>query len=113
MEVSLSEDGAGGVRLTLTHTATLSEHWAQCGPGAVGVGWELGALGLALHLANPDEPMPDETAFATSPEGRAFITGSSEGWERAAVASGTAPEAARAAADRTTAFYTGEAAECP
>ena len=108
VDVRVSDEGTGRARLCLTHTAHLSEHWDTYGPGAAGVGWEMSFLGLALHLAQPNAPRPDEAAFAISPDGKAFITGSSEGWERAAVAAGTEPEAARAAARRTTAFYTGE-----
>ena len=106
-----SEDGAGSALLTLTHTARLSEHWGEYGPGAVGVGWELGLMGLAMHIAQPTEPMPDEVEFATSPEGKAFIAGSSEAWAQAAIDAGAEPDAARAAARNTTAFYTGESAE--
>ena len=108
VEIEFSEDGAGRARLALTHIAQLSEHWDEYGPGAAGVGWELGLLGLALHLDQPDEPKPDEAAFAASPKGKAFIAGSSEAWGQAAVAAGTHPDAARAAARRTRAFYTGE-----
>lgn len=108
VEVRVADGGDGSARLTLAHIAHLSDHWDQYGPGAAGVGWEMGLLGLALHLAQPDAPKPDEAAFAASQDGKAFITGSSEGWEQAAVAAGTAPEAAHAAATRTTAFYTGE-----
>ena len=111
VEVRFSDNGTGRARLTLTHTAHLSEHWGEYGPGAVGVGWELGLLGLALHLTQPTEPKPEEAAFATSRDGKAFITGSSEGWGQAAVAVGTDSDAARAAAKRTTIFYTGESAE--
>ena len=106
--VDLRVADAGGARLTLTHTAHLSDHWKRYGPGAAGVGWELGLLGLALHLARPNEPKPDEAAFAASPDGRALVTGASAGWARAAAAAGEAPDAARAAAGRTAAFYTGE-----
>ena len=109
--VRVSDEGAGRAQLTLTHTAHASEHWDHYGPGAAGVGWELGLLGLAIHLAQPDEPKPDEAAFATSPDGKAFIAGSSEGWGQAAVAAGMDPDTAGAAARRTTAFYTGESAE--
>ena len=109
VEVRLAEESSGLTRLSLTHTALLSEHWDTYGPGAVGVGWEMAFLGLALHVADPSAPKPDEEEFATSTEGRAFITGSSEGWAQAAIAAGTEPEVARAAAGRTTAFYTGEA----
>ena len=111
VEVRFSDNGTGRARLTLTHTAHLSEHWGEYGPGAVGVGWELGLLGLALHLTQPNEPKPEEAAFATSRDGKAFITGSSEGWGQAAIAVGTDSDAARAAAKRTTMFYTGESAE--
>ena len=79
VEVRLTDDGAAGIRVALTHTAHLSPHWDAYGPGAVGVGWEMGFLGLAFHLERPHEPRPDDMAFATSPDGKAFITGSSEG----------------------------------
>ena len=110
VEVTVSDGGGGLSRLTLTHTSHLSEHWEEYGPGAVGVGWELGLLGLAIHITQPTEPKPDEAAFATSPDGKAFIAHSSDAWAQAAVAAGTEPAAARAAASQTTAFYTGESA---
>ena len=111
VEVRLAVDGAGGARLALTHTSHRAPPFDQFGPGATGVGWEMALGGLALHLAQPTAAKPDEATFAASPEGRAFIIGSSEGWEQAAVAAGEDPDAARAAARRTAAFYTGEAAE--
>ena len=111
VEVRLRRDAADGARLDLTHTSHLSEHWDEYGPGAVGVGWELALMGLAMHLTQPAGPRLDEEAFAASPEGRAFITGSSEAWGQAAAAAGTDPGAASAAARRTTAFYTGDSAE--
>ncbi|MXZ61867.1 MAG: polyketide cyclase [Acidobacteria bacterium] len=110
VEVSVSDEGAGRARLTLTHTMRPSDHWDTYGPGATGVGWEFGLLGLALYLADPAAPKPDEAAFAASADGRAFGAGSSRGWERAAVAAGADPGAARMAAKRVTAFYTGESA---
>jgi uncharacterized protein YndB with AHSA1/START domain len=110
VEVRISDNGADLARLTLTHTAHLSEHWTEYGPGAAGVGWELGLMALTLHLAQPSAPRLDEEAFAASPGGKAFVTGSSEGWGQASIAAGTDKEAALAAARRTTAFYTGEAA---
>ena len=108
VEVTCSEEGPGLTRLSLTHTSLLSGHWAHYGPGAVGVGWELALLGLALHIARPGDPKPDEAAFVASPDGRAIIEGSSEAWARAAIDNGAAPGEAHAAAARTTAFYTGE-----
>lgn len=111
VEVRLADDRPDRALLTLTHTAHLSEHWTEYGPGAVGVGWELGLMGLAIHLAQPSAPKVDEAAFAASRDGKAFIAGSSEQWGHAAVAAGTDPDAAHVAARRTTAFYTGESAE--
>ena len=111
VEVRLADTGSGSVQLSLTHTALLSPFWDQYGPGAVGVGWEMGFLGLALYLAQPDWTKPDEMEFATSADGKAFITGSSEGWAAASIAAGTDTENAQAAARNTTAFYTGEQAE--
>ncbi len=108
VEVRVADARDGAARLTLTHTQHVSDHWGRYGPGATGVGWEMGLLGLALHVAQPDAPKPDEAAFAASADGKALITGSNEGWERAAVAAGEDPAAAHAAATRTTAFYTGE-----
>ncbi len=108
VEVRVSDDGCGRARLELTHTAVLSKHWDTFGPGAVGVGWEMGMLGLAVHVEQPDEPQIDEAAFVSSVEGRAFVAGSSEAWGEAWVMAGANAEAARTAAARTAAFYTGE-----
>ena len=110
VEVSLADEGADRTRLTLTHTQILSEHWSEYGPGATGIGWELGLLSLDFHIAQPAAPKPDEAAFAASPDGKAIIAGSSEGWSQAAIAAGADPDAAHAAARRTTVFYTGEPA---
>ena len=111
VEVQLSDEGDGRTRLALTHTAHLSEHWDEFGPGAVGVGWELGLLGLTIHLEQPAAPKPDEADFAASPHAKTFIVGSSKAWGEAAIEAGTDPDVARASAARTTAFYTGESTE--
>ena len=108
VEVGVSDDGTGRARLTLTHVQHTSDHWSQYGAGATGVGWEMGLLGLALHLADPTSPKPDPAEFAASADGRALLVGSGEAWGEAAIAGGTDPETARARARRTTAFYTGE-----
>jgi uncharacterized protein YndB with AHSA1/START domain len=39
VEIHVSDAGTGRSRLTLTHTAHVSEHWGEYGPGATGVGW--------------------------------------------------------------------------
>lgn len=108
LELTVTPDGDRTV-LTLAHTAVVDgDRWAQFGPGAVGVGWDLTLLGLGMHLDSGAGMAPDEAqAWAVSSEGLSFMTGSSEAWRDAAVAGGDDPEAAGAAAARTTAFYTG------
>ncbi len=110
VEVDVSEEGADQAWLTLTHIQHTSDHWTQYGAGATGVGWEMGLVGLALHLADPTAPRPDPAEFAASADGRALLVGSSEAWGEAAIAGGTDPETARGRAARTTAFYTGSGA---
>ena len=107
VEVRLSSEDAGRSRFKLTHTAHLSEHWEQYGPGAVGVGWELGLLGLSLHIESPNAPKLDETELCMSPQGKALFTDSCEAWGLAAIEAGEVSEKALAAARRTAAFYTG------
>ena len=82
--------------------------WAEFGPGAVGVGWDMGFVGLAVHLSSGRSMDPQEgMAWAASAEGREFMTLASQRWCDASIAAGTDPADARAAADRTTAAYTG------
>ena len=51
LEVRLTAAGAESTTLVLEHTAIVpDEMWDQFGPGAVGVGWDGGLLGLSLHL---------------------------------------------------------------
>ena len=95
-------------RLSVTHTAMLSDFWDTYGPGAAGVGWEMAFLGLALYTSDPNFVRPDPEEFAFSPDGKSMLTGSSNAWGQAAIAAGTDPEKAQAATNQTTAFYTGE-----
>jgi uncharacterized protein YndB with AHSA1/START domain len=108
VELRLAPEGEGTL-FTLAHIALVDdEHWDTYGPGATGVGWDLGMLGLGLHLAS-GEPVDAEAflAWTTSDEARAFITASSAAWGEGAIDGGEAAETARARAARTTAFYTG------
>jgi uncharacterized protein YndB with AHSA1/START domain len=113
VEVRLTPDGDTRSRLTLSHICPVDPFWEQFGPGAVGVGWDLGLVGLSYHLIdkNAERPSFDEEAFAASDDGRAIITRASEGWGRAAIAGGEDPAQALAAVKRTTAFYTGQEPE--
>lgn len=106
--VMISEDDGDGARFTLEHTGHIpADFWDQFGPGATGVGWDLALLGLAWHLQSPGSAMPDDEQWAASESGREFIAASSRRWAQASVAFGTGPDHARAAEERTTAFYTG------
>ena len=103
---------ADGARLELRHIAPLNDHWTQFGAGAVGIGWDLGLMGLSLYLASGDAFDRAEAEQVTmSPEGIQFMTGSSNAWAQAAIAGGEDPVWAQEAADRTTGFYTGASSE--
>jgi hypothetical protein len=112
VEVRLVEEAEERTRLELEHTALIADvgpFWAQFGPGATGVGWDLGLMGLDLYLTTGIANNPEQSAeWTASDEGKAFMKGSSDGWGQAAIAYGDDPEAAKAAAERTRGFYTGE-----
>lgn len=103
---------ADGTRLELRHTQhTDNDFWTQFGPGATGVGWDLGLLGLSHHLAGAVDVDPAEAeAWSLSDEGRAFSTGCAESWAAADIAAGADPQTAQAAGLATAAFYRGETA---
>jgi uncharacterized protein YndB with AHSA1/START domain len=104
VEVRLAKVDDGSTRLELEHAAVVPEdRWAEYGPGAVGVGWEQGMLGLTLHLEGGS--VGDPVAWQESAEGRDFATRSSEGWGEANRAAGADPAVAARAVANTTAFY--------
>ena len=109
VEVRLEPLGRERTRLVLEHTAHVDpERWNQFGPGAVGVGWDLGLLGLSMHLTTGGTAITEEgEAWAMSDDGKRFQRLASDDWGRASIAGGTEAELARQAAERTTAFYTG------
>ena len=109
IEVRLSERPGGRIRFELDHVAHVAdERWAQFGPGAVGVGWDLALVGLARHLSGGEPMDPQQgAAWVGSDEGREFISLSSEHWCQASITGGTPVTDAQAAAGRTVAFYTG------
>lgn len=104
VEVRLSKVADGATRLELEHTAVVpDDRWDEYGPGAVGVGWEGGLMGLALHLQGGT--IDDPIAWQLSDEGRDHATRSSVRWGEANEAAGADPEAAARAVANTTAFY--------
>ncbi len=104
IELRLTPAGDESTIFELKHTAVVpDEMWAQFGPGAVGVGWEGGLLGLSFHLQGAS--LADPVAWQMSDEGREFMARSSEAWGTANVAAGADPVAAATAVAHTTAFY--------
>ncbi|MEU9332754.1 SRPBCC family protein [Streptomyces sp. NPDC048290] len=110
IELRLTPEGDERTRFELEHIAHVDdERWARFGPGAVGVGWDLSLMGLFRHLSGAPAVTPAEfETWGASDEGKEFVTAASESWYTASVASGEDTNAARAAADRTSAFYRGE-----
>ncbi len=108
VEVRLSAGPDGGTRFVLEHIAHVDdERWAEFGPGAVGVGWDMAVMGLATHLSSGDAVDPaDAAAWMASEQGRRFVSLSSDRWRDASIAAGTDESDAQAAAQRTTAAYT-------
>jgi hypothetical protein len=103
LEVRLASVGEG-TRLELAHTAIVPEEfWSEYGPGAVGVGWDGGMLGLSLHLHGGS--IEDPIAWQVSDEGREFYAQSSALWGAANEAAGEDPAAAARAVANTTEFY--------
>src|SRR3954453_7854666 len=109
IELQLTPESEGRTRFSLEHIAHVDDDmWAQFGPGAVGIGWDLGLMGLRLHLQSGGQPVDRHAveAWQTSDAGREFVTRSSDAWAEASIAWGTGAEAARAAQERVTEAYT-------
>src|SRR3954467_13331496 len=109
IELQLTPESDGRTRFSLEHIDHVDDDmWAQFGPGAVGIGWDLGLMGLRLHLQSGGQPVDRHAveAWQTSDAGREFVTRSSDAWAEASIAGGTGAEAARAAQERVTEAYT-------
>ncbi|KAF4409943.1 SRPBCC family protein [Streptomyces lycii] len=101
--VRLAAEGPERTVFELEHVAVVPEEfWGQFGPGALGVGYDLGLVGLDRHLAGRDLGKDWES----SPEGRAYAARSGEAWGRAYAASGADPGTVEATTAATIAFYT-------
>ena len=113
LEVTLEATPDGRSLLRLEHVARVPDpRWNEFGPGAVGVGWDTALLGLGRYLDTGIAVDPREgMAWLGSENGREFVRHSSDDWCRASIDAGTDAAAARAAAARTTAAYTGEPAD--
>ena len=90
--------GTVGTRFELEHIAHVDdERWAEFGPGAVGVGWDLGLIGLGLHLASGEPVDPAGGRGVERVRRRqALHDAQQRGWWRdASVAAGTDPAEAQ------------------
>lgn len=104
------ESGGTEARLDLRHVAHVpDELWDVYGPGAGGIGWDLGLTALALHLSSSgDLALTDVREWERSPDGREFVARASEAWAESSIAAGTDAESAHESAQRVTDFYTTE-----
>jgi uncharacterized protein YndB with AHSA1/START domain len=107
LEVTLTPDG-DRTWLELAHEEPVDpDRWAQFGPSAVGVGWDLSLMSLGRHLDSGARRDPRQAAaFPASPEGVQFIRTAAAAWADAAVADGDEAGAAQQAALRTVGLYT-------
>jgi hypothetical protein len=111
--VRLAATGPESTRVELEHTSKAGDippgFWEQFGPGATGVGWDGGMLGLSLHLTGGSEVNPENAeAWAFTEEGQSFYRAAADAWRAAHIALGADPDAATRAADATYGFYTGQ-----
>jgi uncharacterized protein YndB with AHSA1/START domain len=109
IELRLTAQSDRQTRLELEHIALVDDQkWAQFGPGAVGVGWDMALMGLADHLSfGGAVDRQDAAAWMASDDGKQFTSNSSDRWRAANVAAGATPADAHGAAERTTAAYSG------
>jgi uncharacterized protein YndB with AHSA1/START domain len=98
LSLELAPAGDDTTELVLRHTVPDDDHWAQYGPGAVGVGWDGALTGLTASIAGEDGPNDD-------PLMADFMRTSAELWGTAHQATAVTPEAAQEAAARTRDFY--------
>lgn len=104
VEVRLEAAGDDTTTLVLEHAGVIPEEmWQQYGPGAVGVGWDLGLLALGGHLRGEDF---DTETWESGPEAKQAATRSAQAWGEASLTAGEpADEVAKQVAG-TTEFYT-------
>lgn len=109
VEIRLTPGPDGDTELELIHVAAFDPvFFPTYGPGAGGVGWDLGLLALALHLVGRESNhlrLGNPAESAPSPEEREFSRRSAAAWGEAHLAAGGDPQQAAAAVEATTKFY--------
>jgi len=115
VNVALSEISPESSTLRLEHIAHVPDDlWKTFGPGAVGVGWDSGLLGLDQYYSDQASVRPEDAmAWLATDEGKRFIRGSSDAWRDASIAFGTDETLAGESARRTSAAYMGEPFDPP
>ncbi|WP_411722396.1 SRPBCC family protein [Mycetocola sp.] len=84
------------------------EDWKMFGPSAVGIGWDMMFLGLALHLGSGSSlNLGESAAWSVSADGIRFMTRSNDEWRDANIAAGESEADATAAAKRCLDAYLG------
>ena len=101
-----------GTRLTLEHLmgkdGDSEAHWKKYGPGATGVGWDFGFMGLGLYLESGEAVIEEESnVWLASPDGKTFIENCAASWSDAHIRSGEDAATASAVAAETAAIYSG------
>jgi uncharacterized protein YndB with AHSA1/START domain len=105
VEVRLARAGDDATSFELEHIAIVpDEMWDTFGPGAVGVGWDGGVLGLGLHLTGLKADIDPNTWHLTD-EGHDFYRRSSEAWGAASLAAGIDPATVERNVAATFGFY--------
>jgi hypothetical protein len=98
----------------LRHLAPVDEAMAEMyGPGAVGLGWDGGLLGLANYVADRESAITPEEGLAwmATPDGKEFMRLAGDAWIDADIADGTDPAKARRLGDAVYAAYTTDPAQ--
>ena len=98
--VRLAPDGDGDAARRSSTSCTpriVDEHWTQFGPGAVGVGWDLGSSASRRHIATGDgRSTTRRPRLVGVDEGKAFMRASGEAWARRARRAAAKPATRRA-----------------
>lgn len=113
VEVRLTPDGEERTRFELEHVAIVAPtFWETYGPGATGVGWDLGLISLWMYLSQGEEFDREATqAWSESEEAKPLLVASSEAWGEANAAYGTSAGAVAEMTSATTNFYAPPASE--
>jgi uncharacterized protein YndB with AHSA1/START domain len=93
----------GGTRFELEHVGHVAdEFWDLYGPGATGLGWDSGLLGLAGYLIDRDVSRltaEQLMAWMADGDGKLFMRLSADAWAQAEIEAGADPEVAKKHAD--------------